>query len=159
MICIIRRCPEKANPKIQLCEIHFQVFGLKYLDLRTPYGAGWMEVEKLAEQKRREQRLAQEIERGRYAMEHRARLAERSVVYYVQTGRYIKIGFTSDLKRRLSELRLHETAVLAAEPGGRKLEAQRHAEFADERIDPRREDFALSLRIQEHIRELNEEAA
>lgn len=48
------------------------------------------------------------------------------------------------------------TEVLATEPGGRALEAQRHAEFTEERIDPRREDFALSLRLQEHIRELQE---
>lgn len=158
--CRWSECSDQAlADDLPLCEAHFRAVGLRFIDERTTGGQTFREVQRREERDQREALLAREIERGRIATEHRAALAAQSVVYYVQTGRYIKIGFTSDLKRRLSELRLHPTAVIVTEPGGRALEAQRHEEFAEERIDPRREDFALSLRLQEHIRELQEAAA
>jgi hypothetical protein len=154
--CCWPSCGATSGPEIPLCEAHFREVGLRFIDECTVGGTTFRVVQEREKQTRHEDLLASEIERGRLATEHRAALAATSVVYYVRSGRYVKIGFTSDLKRRLSELRLHSTAVLATEPGGRAVEADRHAEFADERIDPRREDFALSLRIQEHIRELQE---
>lgn len=128
---------------------------MSFVSKRTVGGAEWSVVERVTEQRRRDSLLANEIARGKAATKERERRAAVSVVYYVRTGRYVKIGYTSNLKARLVNLRLDATEVLATESGGRTLEAQRHAQFADERIG-KREDFVLSFRLQEHIRELQD---
>lgn len=81
--------------------------------------------------------------------------ADQSVVYYVRLGNgRIKIGYTTNLSARLSSLRLHEHDVLATEPGGRELEAQRHHQFRSERMGRRHEDFDLTARLTEHINDV-----
>lgn len=154
-ICCWPDCRSESEPDLPLCEAHYCEVGLHFIDRNTIGGRTFGVVERRFQRERHEKLLAKQIELGRQATAKRAEIAERSVVYYVRTGRYVKIGYTSDLKRRLHSLRLDPTAVMATEPGGRALEAQRHAEFAEERIG-RREDFAPSLRLQEHIRELQE---
>jgi hypothetical protein len=74
-------------------------------------------------------------------------------VYYltIRPG-VIKIGFTRYLLSRLKSLRHPVTDLLATEPGGRGVEAERHRQFADERITTQAEDFRLSDRLAEHIR-------
>lgn len=151
-------CQSEHEPDLPLCESHYREVGLHFISHNTVGGAAWQVVERRQQREAHERLLAQQIEIGKAATARRREVAERSVVYYVRTGRYVKIGYTSDLKRRLHSLRLDPAAVLATEPGGRDLEAQRHAEFAEERLG-RREDFAPSLRLQEHIRELQENAA
>lgn len=74
---------------------------------------------------------------------------EPSVVYYGRIGDYIKIGYTTRLRNRLSTLRVDE--LLAVEPGGADLERERHHQFAAERIDLRRENFRPSAALSEHI--------
>lgn len=56
---------------------------------------------------------------------------EASQVYYIEmpSGR-IKIGYTTNMTLRLTNLRVPSTAILATEPGGPDLERQRHKEFA-----------------------------
>lgn len=132
---------EATSLAIPLCYKHFSYVGVRYI------AAG--------EEERKAERLAEQIRLGEAATARRERAAAKSVVYYVRTGRYIKIGYTANLRDRLHTLRLHPTAVLATEPGGRRLEAQRHAQFAADRIG-RKEDFAPSLALMEHIRELQE---
>lgn len=78
-----------------------------------------------------------------------------ALVYYLRIGDRIKIGFTTNLRQRLMDLRLDPPAVLATEPGGRDVEARRHHEFAAERYG-RREDFAASDRLLAHIATLGE---
>lgn len=81
----------------------------------------------------------------------RPRSHQDSLVYYVRLGSgHVKIGYTMDLRRRCGDLRLDFDAVLAAEPGGRELEAMRHAQFAHLR-QGRREDFELSPDLASHI--------
>lgn len=155
--CCWPECQRKPEADVPLCEAHYREVGLHFIDHNTFGGRAFQVIERRTQREAHDRLLNRQIEAGRRATAKRAELAARSVVYYVRTGRYVKIGFTSDLKARLSSLRLPTTAVLATEPGGRSLEAQRHGEFGDERIDPRREDFALSLRLQEHIRELRED--
>lgn len=75
---------------------------------------------------------------------------ERSVVYYVRIGDAIKIGYSSNLKQRISSLRARRSDVLAVEPGARKLEAQRHLKFASLRRG-KREDFEPSFALIQHI--------
>lgn len=76
------------------------------------------------------------------------------VVYYLLLGDRIKIGTTIHLRNRLKSLRVDDRAVLATEPGGLELERRRHLQFATERLG-RREDFAISARLMDHIRSLS----
>lgn len=73
------------------------------------------------------------------------------LVYYLALSpQTIKIGTTRNLPLRLCGLRTELQYVLAVESGGFELEAQRHREFAAERIG-RREDFRMSDRLMAHI--------
>ena len=81
--------------------------------------------------------------------------AEQSVVYYVRLGSgRIKIGYTTNLRARLIQLRLHEHDVLATEPGGRQVEAARHNQFRSERMGRRHEDFDDTPRLATHIADI-----
>jgi len=91
--------------------------------------------------------------RQEFEAEQEARRKISSVVYYVRIGDHIKIGYTSDLDRRLMGLRVDGSDLLAWEPGGRELEQQRHHEFRAARIS-RREDFHPTDRLKEHLEEL-----
>src|SRR5262249_50681228 len=51
-----------------------------------------------------------------------------SVVYFVQVGKHIKIGFTTNLDRRL------KIRLLATISGGRELEQRLHCAFSETRI-------------------------
>lgn len=50
------------------------------------------------------------------------------VVYYLQMGDIIKIGFTTNLATRVRTYPPH-AEVLAIEPGGREVEVERHQQF------------------------------
>lgn len=61
--------------------------------------------------------------------------AAGSVVYYVRLdANRIKIGVSSDLAARMKAYRATRDQVLAVEPGGQRLEMQRHREFAQLRL-------------------------
>lgn len=58
------------------------------------------------------------------------RLEPGSVVYFIRMGDMIKIGYTSDLIRRVQQLSLTMGHVLATVPGASFLEQQMHDKFA-----------------------------
>jgi len=98
-------------------------------------------------------RKALGIRRPEYKMANDAREAAyraQSVVYYVRLNDRIKIGYTVNLKARLIGLRVSQDHVLATEPGGRKLEAIRHRQFAHLRYG-RWEEFEPVDELMEHI--------
>lgn len=81
------------------------------------------------------------------------------VVYYLDLASGdVKIGFTTNLAMRVQALRRPMSAVMATESGGRDVEAERHRQFAGERIG-RREDFAASPRLLAHIWQLAKRGA
>jgi hypothetical protein len=53
-------------------------------------------------------------------------------VYYMRLGNRCKIGWTSNLRRRLKAVQPEE--LLATEPGGVVTEAERHEQFAALRV-------------------------
>lgn len=55
------------------------------------------------------------------------------VVYYLRRGDHIKIGYTTDLARRMKVLRPDE--LLAVEPGNLSLEMGRHHQFASSQVE------------------------
>jgi hypothetical protein len=85
--------------------------------------------------------------------ETRRRYEEQAVVYYMKIGPHIKIGTTKNLRERIKALRCDPIDLLATEPGGREVEAERHRQFADDRLG-RREDFKPSRRLLAHIRDV-----
>ena len=56
-----------------------------------------------------------------------------SVVYFVANGGRVKIGYTTNLKSRISALALRTDSVLLALPGGAELERALHTRFAEHR--------------------------
>lgn len=82
-----------------------------------------------------------------------AEAAQVPVVYYVRLGEnHIKIGTTGRLADRMAELRVANRAnLLAAEPGTYDVEKKRHRQFALLRYQRRKEDFAESPRLLQHI--------
>lgn len=70
------------------------------------------------------------------------------VVYYLRLDERVKIGTTFTPRQRFAALPHDE--VLAFERGGRAVERQRHAEFADDRLGTS-EWFALSPRLRAHV--------
>jgi hypothetical protein len=70
------------------------------------------------------------------------------VVYYIRFDDRVKIGTSSNPRRRLSAIWHHD--LLAFERGDRSLEHRRHEEFAEERFD-RTEWFAFSERLRGHV--------
>jgi hypothetical protein len=78
-------------------------------------------------------------------------------VYYIHSPELglVKIGFTSDAAKRLSQVRVHSPArlvMLAVEDGGKGVEAQRHRAFADLRV--RGEWFRFEGALKAHIEAL-----
>lgn len=92
------------------------------------------------------------------AEREQAKADRDSIVYYIRlTGDRIKIGWTTDLNKRLAAFRARASDVLAIEPGGRSLEAQRHRQFGHCRIG-RSEDFNEDPALLAHIESLRGEA-
>jgi hypothetical protein len=79
----------------------------------------------------------------------------REYVYYLMVApEVVKIGTTTNLPRRVRELRSELQYVVAIEKGGFTLENQRHKQFSEERTVRLRENFRLSNRLKSHIEEL-----
>lgn len=101
---------------------------------------------------------ASEREAHREALAVAARRASTSVVYYVQRGDgMIKIGYSGNLKSRLSSLQREHgrLEVLATHRGARDAEVWQHRAFAHLRIHPQREWFRPGDDLLEFIDKVN----
>ncbi len=72
------------------------------------------------------------------------------IVYYLRRGDLIKIGTTTDPRKRFATLMPDE--ILAIEPGGYALETARHGQFDHLRVRPRSEYFRDEPELREHIK-------
>jgi hypothetical protein len=77
-----------------------------------------------------------------------------SVVYFIAHCDRVKIGFTSNLKKRVNGLTLRPDSVLLALAGGPDLERALHTRFAVDRVDDT-EWFRLSSQITHYIEDRN----
>jgi hypothetical protein len=136
--------------RIPLCK-HHAAQVLRSFGFSMPEKGIKDEAQRRADEDVRRRRWSDHLDRR---AEHRAALLEASVVYYVAIGDHIKIGYSSNVKRRLSQLRVEADALLAIEPGGHDVEAKRHRQFRADRIHARREDFRLSDALRQHIAEM-----
>jgi hypothetical protein len=71
------------------------------------------------------------------------------VVYYLMIDGLVKIGFASNIAKRLASYPPN-SRLLGTEPGGRDLESTRHREFA-EYLSAGREWFTPGPRLRHHI--------
>ncbi|MET8866516.1 GIY-YIG nuclease family protein [Nonomuraea sp. NPDC004580] len=78
-----------------------------------------------------------------------ARQRGSMIVYYVRIGNNIKIGWTTNLKQRMTTLMPDE--ILATEPGEEQLERLRHQQFAHLRVPPGRERFRPDPELLDHV--------
>lgn len=74
----------------------------------------------------------------------------QSVVYYIDLlDGTAKIGYTTNLRRRMQSLFVAPEQLLAVELGGREKETQRHKQFAHLRVN-RTERFRLTPELRNH---------
>lgn len=90
-------------------------------------------------------------EQGAIRQEHQ----HPPIVYYMRLGQLVKIGFTTNLTKRLGVINPEE--VMVTEPGGREREQQRHREFDALRVHG--EWFRLAAPLTDHIEAVRREAA
>lgn len=96
-------------------------------------------------------RLRREQEQA--AIDEKQRAGEPGHVYYLQVGERVKIGFSTNIRRRLRAYP-PESKLLAVEPGCPDVERQRHRQFEGSRTHGR-EWFSPSLDLMEHVAELD----
>ncbi|MBW5248411.1 GIY-YIG nuclease family protein [Streptomyces sp. P01-B04] len=72
------------------------------------------------------------------------------LVYFIRNGNRVKIGTTTGLRRRISDLALRQENVLLLKPGGRNLEKELHQRFARLR-DGNTEWFRLNGELREYV--------
>lgn len=102
--------------------------------------------------RRQEELKAQKAaERKQAAEEKRTR---EGYVYYLRVGSDYKIGFASNLERRLASYP-PDTELLAVEPGTLQLETERHREFKHSLISGR-EWYRPNPALDHHIRNVAE---
>ena len=95
---------------------------------------------------RHQQRRIQELE-GRPG--HADPKPTNGTVYYLRVGGYIKIGFASDLTKRMRSY-APDTVLLATEPGTKQDEQRRHRQFSAHRTHGR-EWYAMTPSLMRHI--------
>jgi hypothetical protein len=88
---------------------------------------------------------------ARFTQADVARAQSQSVVYFVEIGKHIKIGFTTNLKQRLKSFLTSspDVRLLLAIPGDRSLERTLHDKLAECRVA--RELFGQEYRVLEFI--------
>lgn len=74
------------------------------------------------------------------------------VIYYLALDGMVKIGYTTDLERRMQQYP-PSASLVATEPGSRDTEKRRHLQFA-EYLTARREWFTPGPRLRAHIESL-----
>lgn len=129
-----------------ICKRHAQAL-FDFLAARAP------KRDPTAAERELEWRRQSQLELAERAAARSAVAKAQSVVYYVRIHDHIKIGFTTNVKERMNQLRVPTSSVLATEPGGRSLEGRRHKLFAAERIG-KREDFVPSESLLQWIDEI-----
>ncbi len=76
--------------------------------------------------------------------------SHQSVVYFVQNGSRVKIGFTTNIKGRIGTLSLRTNDVLLTLAGGRDLESALHFRFQEYRVGGT-EWFQMSQEVRRYI--------
>lgn len=130
--------PSLPDAPFPICVKHASQV-LRYLN---SYAPGSMDDRIILAVRMMEQDRAKQTERKRISNDF-------DVVYYVQVGGHIKIGYTSRLMERLRAYP-PTSRLLAYEPGGKLVESQRHQQFADD-LDAGREWFRPSEQLLAHI--------
>lgn len=84
-----------------------------------------------------------------YVASSKSNVTRAGVVYYMRFGDRVKIGYTTKLRVRATQVPNDE--VVAAEPGTILDERMRHAEFRRELIPGQKEWFQLTPRLSFHM--------
>lgn len=137
--CIWPNCGEYVGrwPELKLCNPHARVVHDNV-------------ARDLAEDEARRSREAHERLAAAGMLPQPEERQKRPTIYFVQVGGHIKIGWTTDLQRRMRAYPPN-TQLLAAQPGTRAQEQALHRRFAVHRSHGR-EWYPLAPQLLEHIR-------
>lgn len=131
--CMWARCPQYGLGETRLCKAHLIIVVRHAKDvapdiafLVAALSSGWQPVVQVQPKPRTD-----------------------GTVYYLRSGGFIKIGWTSDLTKRMRSYP-PDTTLLATQPGTRADEAAIHRRFAHLTTHGR-EWFPLAPQISEHI--------
>lgn len=91
-------------------------------------------------------------EQDREADAERRKVGQPGFVYYLQVGERVKVGFSTDVRRRMRQYP-PGCRLLAIEPGDYELEKARHRQFAGSRTEGR-EWFRPTTDLLEHAASL-----
>lgn len=147
-------CHAECVDEIEMCWYHYSIIGQTFIEHRSIFGSKFRTADQEATRER--ERAERQHRRANGLLTRQEKLQAQSVVYYVRIHDHVKIGFTVNLRQRLSGLRVDDDALLATEPGGRPEEAARHKQFAAERVG-KRENFNPSRRLLSHIEAIRAE--
>ena len=103
----------------------------------------YLEQKAMADEVMREQEKA-EAERARAEF-----MTKPGIIYYLQVGDLVKIGYSSDLPRRMKQYPPHAT-LLAQHPGTRETERDMHQKLAT-KLAKGREWFKMCPEVEGHI--------
>lgn len=145
--CVGTPVRESADVGIFLCRKHLQAYREHIDELEDIARSAEDRYTELYHLERAQRSQAERDRRETLIDEARAQ--GRLVVYYIRIGDLIKIGTTTNLKRRMDHLQPDE--LLATEPGHLDLERQRHLQFDHLRLKPRSERFRMEPELLDHI--------
>lgn len=150
--CIVEYCNRSSwvTRKIEFCGYHARhaLTGLKPEIEERAQAIADSEIQSLHALLGAQERRIRELE-GERENARAAKAAEDGTVYYLRVGGYIKIGWASDLAKRMRSY-APDTVLLATEPGTRGLEKRRHKQFAAHRTHGR-EWYAMVPPLMQHI--------
>lgn len=129
-------CPKVRLHVVPLCEAHLTIAREIWIDLNSP-------------DQTRFYKYSGTISEPETNPEPVKKKPEHGVVYYVRSGGYIKIGWTSTLAGRMKAYP-PDSLLLATEPGTRADENRRHRQFAAHRTHGR-EWYAMAADLMRHI--------
>lgn len=148
---------------VNLCETHLTVIGSMHTKRKPPTVRTVVETktrrrtQRTSERDDYEQRISElnqlittlnsELSKARAPKQRST--ATDGTVYYLRIGGYIKIGWTSDMGKRMKAYP-PDTVLLATQPGTRSDEAAEHKRFAHLRTHGR-EWYPLAPQLTQHI--------
>lgn len=139
------------DQQYQQCAVHDCDYFPAYGVTNMPLCAKHLVVASYDQRRADEARPEYEFpEKYQQAQAERAAARKHPAVYYIAMTDHIKIGTTSNLRKRLATFCVHPDALLAIEPGGKDREHQRHVQFAHLRFG-RSELFSPSESLLAHI--------
>ena len=150
--CAVESCNQPPLHGIPLCEPHGAVVAV-YMDshLQAKEEAAERHRQAVEADNARFKRML-DIREAKAAGTYKS---DPGIIYYLRLGEHIKIGYTTDLAKRLKAYP-PMSVLLATHPGTMKTEAQMHEQFAAH-LAGRKEWFHVTDELEAHIERVRQQ--